>query len=183
MEQRQEGPTGAKRAAQQRHRPAGQAARALGWFSIGLGLAELLAPRLVARATGLAGRESLVRLYGVREIATGIGILCARDPAPWVWGRVAGDVIDLATLAAHTDTGNPLRERAGGAMAAVAGVAALDLACARSLSRPALEEVRDYSDRRGLPLPPDEMRGAARADFEAPSDFQTPEALRPYLVH
>jgi len=46
-------------------------ARSLGWFSIGLGLAELVAPRLVARASGLAGCERLVQLYGVREISSG----------------------------------------------------------------------------------------------------------------
>ena len=39
-------------------------ARGLGWFSVGLGLAECLMPRAVARAVGMAGRESGVRAAG-----------------------------------------------------------------------------------------------------------------------
>jgi hypothetical protein len=165
-----------------RYRPAGKVARGLGWFSIGLGVAELLMPRIVARATGLRGQESLIRLYGLREIGNGIGILGARNPAPWVWGRVAGDAIDLATL------GNRLRDRdaniakTGAAIVAVAGVTALDAACARSLERRTTQSSRDYSDRSGLPQPAEQMRGAARADFETPPAFRTPEALRPYSV-
>ena len=49
-------------------------ARGLGWFSIGLGLAEVLAPRVLTRGLGMEN-EQLVRAYGLREIATGIGIL------------------------------------------------------------------------------------------------------------
>jgi hypothetical protein len=33
----------------------------LGWFSIGLGLAEILAPRALCRALGMEGREALVQ--------------------------------------------------------------------------------------------------------------------------
>jgi hypothetical protein len=46
-------------------------ARALGWFSIALGLAELLAPRRIASALGMEGKEALVRVFGAREIAAG----------------------------------------------------------------------------------------------------------------
>lgn len=168
-------------------RSARSLARGLGWFSIGLGLAELVMPHAVARATGMRGREVLLRAYGLREIATGIGILASRDPTPWVWGRVAGDALDLATLGAHAaDPHNARAASSGVAIAAVAGVAALDVACAQTLAkeqRLAQSPVRDYSDRRGLPLPPAEMRGAARDDFEVPPDMQTPAALRPYSVH
>src|SRR5690606_29940242 len=38
---------------------ADRAARMLGWFSLGLGIAELAAPRAVARAIGLDGRASV----------------------------------------------------------------------------------------------------------------------------
>src|SRR5687767_12392787 len=40
--------------------------------------------------------------------------------------------------------------------------------------------VHDYSDRVGFPKSPDEMRGAARKDFETPDDLRTPEALAGY---
>jgi len=159
-------------------------ARGLGWFGIGIGLVGLLLPRALARGSGLRGRETLLQVYGLREVATGVAILAARDPTPWVWGRVAGDALDLATLGSALDEDNPRRADAAVAFAAVAGVAALDVACARGLSttrRPARRY--DYSDRSGLPLPAAEMRGAALDDFEAPDDMRTPHALRPYQLH
>jgi len=72
----------------------------LGWLSIGLGLGELLAPRALTRFLGMEAYAGLIQAYGAREITTGIGILSQDDPAPWLWGRVAGDALDLATLAA-----------------------------------------------------------------------------------
>ena len=78
-------------------------ARGLGWFSIGLGLAEVLAPRALTRGLGMEGNEQLVQAYGLREIATGIGILSSDQPAPWIWGRVGGDALDMATLAGQSE--------------------------------------------------------------------------------
>src|SRR3712207_9206638 len=69
-----------------------QLARGLGWFSIGLGLAELLAPRGVAKVAGVRGGTGLIRLMGLREIAHGVAIFAqGRPPAGAVWSRVAGD--------------------------------------------------------------------------------------------
>ena len=85
--------------------PAGalrSAAQGLGIFSLALGVAELLAPRTLARMTGMHGRETLIRAYGLREIVNGIGLLSSADPRPWLWGRVAGDALDLSTLALRT---------------------------------------------------------------------------------
>ena len=48
----------------------GKTARALGWFSIGLGVMELVAGRRIGRAVGQRGHIGTVRLFGVREIAT-----------------------------------------------------------------------------------------------------------------
>ena len=109
-------------------------ANALGWFSIGLGMYEVLAPRHLARFLG-SDQTEVIQAYGVREIATGIGILMRRRPAEWVWGRVAGDALDLATLATGLDGDNPRRGNVAFAMAAVAGVTALDVLCATQLSR------------------------------------------------
>ena len=47
-------------------------AKALGWFSIGLGLTELIAAKRITRALGMEGKEILVRAYGVREIGPGL---------------------------------------------------------------------------------------------------------------
>src|SRR5690242_12433520 len=50
--------------------------KGLGWFSIALGAAELLAPRAVNRVSGLeANHVGLTRLFGLRELGGGIGIL------------------------------------------------------------------------------------------------------------
>ena len=74
----------------------------LGLFSLGLGAAELFAAPQMAALTGVP-RPELLRAYGAREIATGIGLLTTRRPALWLWGRVLGDVMDLATLAATAE--------------------------------------------------------------------------------
>ncbi len=108
-------------------------ARGLGWFSIALGLTELLLPRTLARTLGLGHRPALVAGYGVREVGVGVGILLGADPAPWIQARIAGDALDLATLAV------PLVARPGHrgadvtALLAVIGTTALDLFCARQL--------------------------------------------------
>ena len=161
-------------------------ARGLGWFSIGLGIVELLAPHALARGTGMRGNERLIAGYGAREIATGIGLLTAKDPEPWLWGRVAGDALDVGTLATALEGHNARREGASVALAAVLGVAAIDIwaaAAFRARKRRAARRAMapDYSTRRGLPRPPEAMRGAAR-DFEVPRDFRTPEALRPWTT-
>jgi hypothetical protein len=58
---------------------------------------------------GMDDYAALIRAYGVREIATGAAILYQRDPTPWIWGRVAGDALDLATLAVGLHEDNPRR--------------------------------------------------------------------------
>ena len=115
-------------------------ANALGWFSIGLGLAEVAAPQAVARLIGVRDDEKnvkVLRAMGLREIASGVGILARDKPVRWMWGRVAGDVLDLALLGSALDTDDADRKRIAGAAAAVAGVAALDVVVAQRLSRDA----------------------------------------------
>jgi hypothetical protein len=51
-----------------------QLAQGLGWFSIGLGLAEFLTPRAVGRIAGVRGNTGFIRLMGLREIAHGVAI-------------------------------------------------------------------------------------------------------------
>lgn len=124
-------------------------ARGLAWFGIGLGLAELFAPRAVARAAGLEGHERLLQAFGLREIASGALILAAEDPEAWLWTRVAGDALDAALLSRGMRADNPGRERALLATAAVAPVVALDMIYAR---RTLGQETAEY-----LPTPPREQ--------------------------
>jgi uncharacterized membrane protein len=115
-------------------------ANALGWFSIGLGLAEVAAPAKMAKLIGVSddGRtHAVLRTYGLREIAAGVGILSNNRPAGWVWGRVAGDMLDLASLASALRSDNSQRTRVATATAAVIGITALDLLCSQKLSRDA----------------------------------------------
>ncbi|MBV9081355.1 MAG: SRPBCC family protein [Acidobacteriaceae bacterium] len=113
-------------------------ANGLGWFSIGLGVAELLVPGKLADLIGVTdknGNRTLLRAYGLREIAAGIGILSQSRPTAWVWARVAGDVVDLASLGAALVSDDTSRARVSAAAAAVAGVTALDVICAQQLSQ------------------------------------------------
>lgn len=159
-------------------------ARGLGWFGLGLGIAQVLMPRCLAQAAGLRVADRLVQACGLREIGSGIALLRSADPAPWLWLRAAGDLADIVTLGAGVRAGNPRVGRTGLAIAATAAVAAADVACAQALSRDKLRRQaggrHDYRDRSGLPRPPSEMRGAALADFSAPADLRAPAALRPY---
>ena len=67
----------------------------LGYFSIGLGLAELLAPTAIARLIGVKHpndrNRTLLRLMGLREIGAGVAILSNQQPKKSVMARVAGD--------------------------------------------------------------------------------------------
>ncbi len=64
-------------------------ARFLGWFSIGLGLTELLCHRPLSRMIGVDNHPTLMPLLGMREIASGIGILAEGRPTEAVWSRAS----------------------------------------------------------------------------------------------
>jgi uncharacterized membrane protein len=109
----------------------------LGWFSIGLGFAEVVAPGKMAQLIGIREEtrtKAVMRLYGFREIAAGVGILSQPRPAGWMWGRVAGDILDLASLGKAMKSRSTSKARVGAATAAVMGVTALDVLCSERLS-------------------------------------------------
>lgn len=112
-------------------------ANGLGWFSIGLGFIELAAPEAVAEMIGIKDKSrirTLLRLYGLREIAAGVGILTESKPAGWLWGRVAGDMVDLASLGMAMSSNDSNRARVGAAATAVLAVTALDVYCGQRMS-------------------------------------------------
>nr|WP_297459145.1 hypothetical protein [uncultured Halomonas sp.] len=148
-------------------------ARGLGWFSLGLGLFELFAPRKLTGALGMHGKETLVRAYGAREIVAGIGAL-SDNPTPAIWSRVGGDAMDLATLTPALSNDNPKKRNACIAVGILLGAAAIDLYCAQALGRRherLAGPTPDYSDRSGFSRSAAAMRGAA-------SDFETPREMR-----
>jgi uncharacterized membrane protein len=118
--------------------PLGNAKRlatGLGWFSVGLGLAELLAPKTMAKICGVSEkRTGLIQLYGLRELAAGVAIFSQKNPAEAVWSRVAGDVMDLTSLSVACFSPDAKPGRITFATANVLAVTALDVMCARQLS-------------------------------------------------
>lgn len=146
-------------------------AKGLGWFSIALGVTELLGARGLCQRLGLQGSESLIRAFGLREAATGLAILSSHDATPWVWGRVGGDALDLTTLVGGAQSGRGERSFSAVALAAVASVTLIDIICAQRLSSEKGNRhtaVADYRDRSGFPRPAAEMRGAAHRHAAAP---------------
>ncbi len=110
-------------------------AKGLGWFSVGLGLAELLAPRAIANISGVSNKHTgLIRLYGLRELASGIAIFAQKKPTEAMWSRVAGDAIDLASLGVACSAPDAKTGRITFATANVLAVTALDVICAMQLS-------------------------------------------------
>ncbi len=112
--------------------------RGLGWFSIGLGLAEVAAPRMLARMIGVdesGGTPVTVRAMGAREIANGVGILARPRRAGPLWTRVVGDALDLALLGYAMNAKRISMRRLGLAMFSVLGVTVLDVYATRRMQR------------------------------------------------
>ena len=111
-------------------------ARGLGWFSIGLGVYELVSADYLGYALGMENKAALIRLYGLREIVAGIGILKLFNGklAPWIWARIAGDALDIATLSIDLSPHNLKRKNTFIALGMVVGVTLLDSWCAKRLS-------------------------------------------------
>jgi uncharacterized membrane protein len=120
-------------------------ARRLGWFSLGLGLAEVIAPAMISRNIGVPERRGLLRVFGIREIAAGLGIFAQHNPAEAVWTRVAGDAIDLAFLGLEFSSRKTNKKRLALAAASVAAVTALDIIYANKLSAPGGQMGRSQS--------------------------------------
>jgi uncharacterized membrane protein len=121
----------------QRERAEGRA-KALAAFSLGLGLAQTLAPDKMARLIGVRDTPSsrnLMRAIGARELLAGVGILARPSSSTWVWARVLGDVMDLALLGNSVASGHANKARLVSAAAAVVGVTTLDALSASRLSR------------------------------------------------
>jgi len=118
-------------------------ARGLGWFSIGIGLAELVMPRQIENLLGLdhdASTRGTIRALGARELCHGAAILTEDRPSPELrnamWARVAGDVLDTTLFGmAGTKTRSPGGYAMAGAMLMAVGAA--DFICAKRLTEDA----------------------------------------------
>ncbi|KAA1248915.1 SRPBCC family protein [Mycobacterium simiae] len=104
-------------------------ASGLGAASVGLGLAEVLAPGRVAALAGVDDTyrsRLIIRALGLRECGHAAAILLG-SPA-LVWTRVAGDALDIALLGAGVvRRGRGRRTRGVIAAIALTGIAGADL--------------------------------------------------------
>jgi len=154
-------------------------ARNLGWFSLGLGALEILAPERITRALGMEGQEGMVRAYGVREVAAGI-LSLSTEKKVGLWSRVAGDGLDIATLMTALRDDNPKKDNVALALMLVGGITLLDIATANQVSgrhREGTGARRMYHDRTGYPKGVTASRGIAARQKNALPRPATP-ALR-----
>jgi uncharacterized membrane protein len=111
----------------------------LGWFSLGLGAAQLSMPGRVNALAGIeddADARRWQRIVGIREVGAFVAIQATggRHPAP-LWGRVAGDAKDLTLLAFAWREKRESPARLAATIGNIAAVTALDLYTAQRLSR------------------------------------------------
>lgn len=128
-------------------------AKGLGWFSIGLGVVQLIAAGRLTEALGMDGREGLMRAYGAREIASGV-LTLSTEKKIGLWSRVGGDGLDIATLMSGLERGNPKNGNVALALTMVMGVTLLDFIAAQAATlegRRKGGERRLYRDRSGFP--------------------------------
>lgn len=112
----------------------------LGWFSLGLGATQLLAPGRVNRMIGVRD-DTRTRfgqvLVGAQELTAAAGILSQRRPVMWLWGRTAGDALHIAMVARAAPSRAERPARVAMTLGALAGCFITDAyASARMSSQP-----------------------------------------------
>jgi hypothetical protein len=107
--------------------------RALGWVSVGVGLASLAAPVPVMNAFGIGERPKIGRFLGARDIVLGAGLLRGEDKAAWARARGVSDALDAALILGGAATGAFRRDRAPVGLAMAAGLSVLSFRLARRL--------------------------------------------------
>jgi len=108
-------------------------ARALGWVSMGVGLAAVAVPGPLMKAIGLGDRPNLERFLGVRDLVLGTGLLLGQNTAAWCRARGIADALDVALIVGGAATGAFRRDRAPIGVATGAGFSALSIWLARRL--------------------------------------------------
>jgi uncharacterized membrane protein len=116
---------------------------ALGWFSVGLGLLQILAPRGLGRAMGVGHHPVIMRLCGVRELVSGVGLLSERSPAAFAWSRVAGDALNLVLLRSALRSPGSSKAKIAAAATLMASVTAIDIFASQQMTRSALARPKE----------------------------------------
>lgn len=110
----------------------------LGWASLGIGLTELTFPERICRVLGLPKRSGLVRACGLREVASGLGLLLQPHRRQWAWTRVAGDALDFTLLAMSFWRPRANKTWLGAIIAGAAGLTLVDIYAIAKQSPPLL---------------------------------------------
>jgi uncharacterized membrane-anchored protein YitT (DUF2179 family) len=101
------------------------AKRIIGLASVTLGVAALISPQRLAQRVGVYDQDApeAMAAFGAKEIAAGAALLAPVRPGPFLWARVAADVVNVGGLVvafrkpgAHRTL---LTLLAGGAVAAI----------------------------------------------------------------
>lgn len=74
-------------------------ARGIGWLSVAVGTALVVAPSKAVSGFGMGERPRLGRFLGAKDLVIGFGILANREePAPWLLARALSDAQDAGIL-------------------------------------------------------------------------------------
>lgn len=109
----------------------GKASRVLGFASIGLGAAEVFAPRWIDRKLGIKDHPVVTRVVGVRDVISGIGTVAAPESPIWGFARLAGDVLRVGLLGASVKASRR-RALVLGALGAIVVLGVLDALTTRT---------------------------------------------------
>ncbi|QRN97194.1 hypothetical protein JRI60_51040 [Archangium violaceum] len=162
---------------------------ALGWASLGIGMTELVFPERICRVLGARGRSGLVRGFGLREIACGVGLLLQPHRREWLWARVAGDALDLALLAVSFRLPRANRAWQTAITASVVGATLVDLYAAVKQGAPALRSgavTRSLGMEVGSSAPAESWRGSGLAEDVGapphPSEDGAPDKVKQRMM-
>jgi len=106
-----------------------QLASGLGWFSLGLGATQMVAPGLVNRMIGVrddAQSRFWQRFVAVQELSAAGGILGRLSPENWLRGRTAADVVHIGMVTRARSTRGERPGRLTATLLSLAGVSVLD---------------------------------------------------------
>src|SRR5690349_13122050 len=107
-------------------------AAGLGWFSVGMGVAEIVAPGAVSKLIGVKRKSSDTRWRGVRKLAAGIGLMQAPQSGMGLLTRAGANVLELSRMRSRSRRRGSNSGRAAIGLAALAGVAAICVKQARA---------------------------------------------------
>lgn len=108
-------------------------ARGIGWVSIGVGLALVVAPTQMTKGFGMGARPNLGRFLGVRDLVLGAGLLRGESLAPWLQARAISDAGDAALLIGGAASGAFPRGQAMLGLTVATTLSVLSFALARRL--------------------------------------------------